>query len=150
MSSVCPSSRILPPVGNLAESIEVLFVHSARLVPCFAWSRNVFGSVQGALLSRELYLELGGGWYRLYHASYSLPLPDLPSAASGLGKGLLLLLQLPIPNLKMSFKVRLSGWITGRSVRNLGSAASQAPDSLVLIVPVGGPRNFGIAQLYTA
>lgn len=79
-----------------------------------------------------------------------IPFPCLTFCSSGLGKGLLLLLQLPIPNLKMSFKVRLSGWITGRSVRNLGSAASQAPDSLVLIVPVGGPRNFGIAQLYTA
>lgn len=43
MSKVCPSSRILPPVGNLAESVEVLFVHSAGLARALLGGEMFFG-----------------------------------------------------------------------------------------------------------
>lgn len=105
----------------------------------FFLEQKSFQCVQ-VVLAWGLYLELGRGWYRLSQASCFLPVSDLPSTASGLRKGVLLLLQLPIPNckgdaLKMNWKVRLSGQNAGRLSETL--AASWACGSLVLFVPVG-------------
>lgn len=75
---------------------------------------NSFRSVQGALLSSGLHLELGRSWYCLYPASCYLPVSALPSATSGHSEAWLLLLQLLVPScrvdaLKMNCKGRLSG-----------------------------------------
>lgn len=116
---------------------------SSQACPVFFLEQKSCRSVQGALLSSRLYLELGKG---CYHPLPGLMLP--PHVCHTFcnfwaQKGAATATAAPDTQLlggclKMSCKVRLSGSITGRSVRETWT--QQLPEfqagSLVPLVPV--------------
>ena len=68
MSEVCPSSRIFPPLGDLAESVQVVFIQQPGMSHVFLVVEQFLQCSRSSSPS-GLYLELGRGWHRLYQAS---------------------------------------------------------------------------------